>query len=294
MNITYALVSPVRNEEADIEKTIRSVLAQTVLPIKWVIANDGSTDRTEEIIAQYADKYPWMTLTQVSQEGDRNFARKVHCFRAGYAELSGIEYDVIGNLDGDVSFEEDYMEFLLEKFAAMPQLGVAGTPYIENDRHSFRDSYVDINHVHGQIQLFRRSCFEEIGGYTPVTAGGIDWIAVTTARMKGWETRSFQEKTFIHHRAMGTAGRSFMKTQLAAGRKKYLMGGHPVWELFRSVFQMMRKPYIIQGFLVFVGYSVPFIKREKIPISRELVTFHRQEQMDRLRGLMRRGMFRGR
>ena len=95
---------------------------------------------------------------------------------------------------------------LLGKFEAMPELGVAGTHYIEGDFHSFRDSYINVHHVNGQIQLFRRACFEDIGGYMPIKGGGIDWVAVTTARMKGWLTYSFGERVFHHHRKMGTAG----------------------------------------------------------------------------------------
>src|SRR5438270_347866 len=78
----------------------------------------------------------------------------------------------------------------------------------EGDFHSYRDSHINVHHVNGQVQLFRRTCFEEIGGYVPIKGGGIDWVAVTTARMKGWTTYSFGERVFEHHRKMGTAGGS--------------------------------------------------------------------------------------
>ena len=286
MHPIYVLISAVRNEEAHIEKTLRSVVAQTILPAKWVIVSDESTDGTDDIVRDYAADYPWIEYVRFAQDGERNFARKVHCFRAGYERVKMTEFDIVGNLDGDVSFEADYMEFLLKKFVEQPRLGVAGTPYTEGNAHSFSDSYVDVRHVHGQIQMFRRSCFEEIGGYMALTSGGIDWVAVTTARMKGWDTCSFQEKTFAHHREMGTANRSLPRAQFQAGKKEYLTGGHPVWELLRVAFQMTRRPYFVRGFFLFLGYWSCFLKREKIPIPADLLVFHRREQMQRLRKLV--------
>lgn len=86
------------------------------------------------------------------------------------------------------------------------------------------------------------ACFEEIGGYTPIKAGGIDWVAVTTARMKGWTTYSFGERTFNHHRKIGTAGTNELISRFRYGRKDYFLGGHPLWEIFRGTFQMMKNP----------------------------------------------------
>ena len=114
---------------------------------------------------------------------------------------------MIGNLDADVSFEPDYLAFLMQKFSEDPKLGVAGTPFIEEGYDSAKDSFEGENYVAGPCQLFRYRCFQEIGGYVPNRAGGVDWIAVMTARMKGWKVRSFSEKRFHHHRTMGTAER---------------------------------------------------------------------------------------
>lgn len=283
---TYVLVTAARNEEAHIELTIKSVLSQTQKPRKWAIVSDESTDRTDDIVKEYSRAHNWIDLVRFSQKGGRNFARKAHCFRAGYEEVRGIPFDIVGNLDGDVSFGDDYMEYLLGEFAANPGLGVAGTPYIEGSMHSFRDSYVDVRHVHGQIQFFRKACFDEIGGYTPIPVGGIDWVAVTAARMKGWETRSFQDRTFTHHRAMGSAGITARQAQYRIGRKDYFMGNHPVWELFRAGFQMTRRPYVVHGLYLLSGYLACCLKGERSPIPRELVTFHRREQMARLRELI--------
>jgi hypothetical protein len=125
---------------------------------------------------------------------------------------------VIGNLDADISFEKDYLEFLLEKFAGDARLGVAGTPFVEHGV-SYDYRFTSVEHVSGACQLFRRQCFEEIGGYVPVAGGGVDWIAVTTARMKGWRTRTFLEKACQHHRPMGTATAGSFTALYRLGRK---------------------------------------------------------------------------
>src|SRR6201996_1311307 len=109
--LKYVLVSPARNEEDYIELTIKSVINQTVLPAKWVIVSDGSTDRTDEIVKKYAAEYPWIELVRRPERKVRHFAGKVDCFNSGYERLKDIPYDVIGSLDADISFEPVYFEF---------------------------------------------------------------------------------------------------------------------------------------------------------------------------------------
>ena len=170
-------------------------------------------------------RFPWIELVQRSPRIDRSFAGKVHAFNAGLERVRSLEFDVIGNLDADLSFDPDYLEFLIGKFAEDPRLGVAGTPFTEDGGYdTARDSFEGENHVAGGCQLFRRQCFEEVGGYIPNPAGGIDWIAVTTARMKGWRTRSFPEKRFHHYRTLGTAGKSGLGSKLFVWRKGLLFG----------------------------------------------------------------------
>src|SRR5262249_11708935 len=159
----------------------------------------GSTDRTAAIVERVIERYPWIKLVRRSHSIVRSFASKVLAFNAGYACLVGTEYDIIGSLDADVSFAPDYVEFLLDSFDKDHNLGVAGTFFIEQGYDSSRDSFEGQAHVAGGCQLFRRECFEEIGGFIPHSAGGVDWIAVTTARMKGWKTRAFKQKSFFHH-----------------------------------------------------------------------------------------------
>jgi hypothetical protein len=228
----------------------------------------------------------WIELLRMGKRAERHFAGKALAFNSGCEKVKEVGYDIIGNVDGDISFGEDYFEYLLDKFERTPELGVAGTHYIEGNFHSFRDSYINVEHVNGQCQLFRRQCFKDIGGYAPIKGGGIDWVAVTTARMKGWKTQSFDGRTFTHHRAMGTAGGDIYRSRFHYGKKDYFCGGHPLWQLCRGTFQMAKKPYLIGGFLLILGYLWAWATGVERPVSRELMRFHRGEQMRRLREMV--------
>jgi len=285
--LSCILITPARNEEAFLEKTIRSVVSQTVLPTRWVIVNDGSTDGTGTIAHRYAALHDWMEVVDRPQRTDRSFAAKVHSFNAGYARVTSLDHEIVGNLDADISFESDFLEFLLRRFAEDPDLGVAGTIFKEGDGYSSdADSFEGQNHVSGQCQLFRRRCFEDIGGYVPHKAGGIDWIAVTTARMKGWTTRSFREKSFFHHRSLGTAERSKLASSFSYGEKDYYLGGHPLWELFRVAYRMSKRPYLVDGLTVGLGYAWAALRRTDRPVTPELMRFHRAEQMQKLTAIL--------
>ena len=244
--LRYVVVTPARNEEKYIGLVVESMVSQTHRPERWVIVSDGSTDRTDEIVASYQKRYEWIRLVRMPERRDRSFAAKVQCINAGLSELNDIQFDVVGNLDADISFEPDYFEFLMEKFAQNPALGVAGTPFVEKGRH-YDYRFTNIEHVSGACQMFRRECFQSIGGYVPIKGGGIDWTAVTTARMKGWKTRTFTEKTCLHHRQMGTGSATQLRGLYRHGQKDYYLGGHPLWQAFRSVYQMTRPPSVIGG-----------------------------------------------
>ena len=287
----YVLITPARNEERFIEKLIQSMVSQTVLPAKWVIVNDGSTDATGDIVGKYLEKHEWIELLNLPARRDRSFAGKVHAFNAGFERVKGLEYEVIGNLDSDVSFEPDYCEFLLTQFQQDLTLGVAGTIFREEGYSSGTDSFEGQNHVAGGCQLFRRRCFQEIGGYVPNKAGGIDWIAVTTARMMGWRTRSFREKSFFHYRSLGTAERSLLASAFSYGEKDYYLGNHPLWEIFRVTYRATKKPYLVGALALYSGYLSAFVRRMKRPVSDDLMKFHRREELSKLRTIFR-SMFR--
>jgi biofilm PGA synthesis N-glycosyltransferase PgaC len=283
----YVLITPAHNEEKFITKTLDSMAAQTLLPERWIIVDDGSTDRTSEIVESYAKRYAWIELARRPQRRDRSFAGKVHAFNAGLEKTDSCQFDVVGNLDGDLSFDADYLEFLMQRFSEDPKLGVAGTPFTEDGGYdSARDSFEGENHVAGGCQLFRRECFDDVGGYIANPAGGVDWIAVTTARMKGWRTRSFPQKRFHHYRTLGTAGRSGVAASFSYGEKDYYLGGSPIWELFRVAYRMTKRPFVIEGMALLAGYCWAALRRVKRPVSHALIRFHRREQMRKLKGIL--------
>jgi len=280
---SYVLVTPARNEAQFIELTINSVVAQTVRPRKWAIVSDGSTDGTDDIVNKYAAEHPWIELVRMPERRERNFAGKVHAFNAGCACMKDLEYEMIGSLDGDISFDEGYFSFLLQMLAEDPELGLVGTPFKGSSSPTYDYRFVSIEHVSGACQLFRRECFEEIGGYVPVKGGGVDHIAVIAARMKGWKTRTFTEKVCLHHRRIGTAERGTLMARFRTGAQDYALGGHPIWELFRTAYQMTKRPFVVGGLVLGAGYVWAMVRREQKPISCEMVAFRRREQMRRLR-----------
>jgi glycosyltransferase involved in cell wall biosynthesis len=285
--MNYVIITPARNEAGVIGTTLESVVAQTRLPSRWVIVDDGSSDRTPEIVEEYAQRYPWIVLVRRPARIDRNFAGKVHAVNAGIEAVKGLEFEVLVNLDADVSFEPDYMEFLLEKFLEDPQLGVAGTPFTQPGGYdSTKDSFEGDHYVAGPCQLFRYECFRDIGGYVPNPAGGVDWIAVMTARMRGWTVIAFPEKRFHHHRLMGTAERGDVAALFSYGEKDYYLGGSLIWQLFRGTYRMTKSPMIVGGFALLFGYCWAALKRTKRPVTPELIRFHRREQMKKLRAVL--------
>jgi poly-beta-1,6-N-acetyl-D-glucosamine synthase len=282
--IDYILITPARNEAQYIESTIRSMIAQTLPPLKWVIVSDGSTDGTDEIVGKYLADHSWIELLRMPERKERHFAGKVHAFQAGYDRVRNLNFDIVGNLDADVSFAPEHFAFLVGKMAENPELGVAGAPFREgNFQYDFR--FTNIENVWGGCQLFRRACFEGIGGYMPLKGGCIDHVAVLSARMHGWQTRTFTEKVCIHHRQMGTALQGSLKAKFKLGVKDQFVGNHPLWQMFRTIYQMKHSPYVVGGLALGWGYLWSSLRGVRSPLPAPLIEFVRREQMQRLRKL---------
>ncbi len=274
----YVLITPARNEASLIEQTIQAVVHQTSRPLKWVIVSDGSTDGTDEIAQRYVRRYSWIELIRMPERMDRHFGGKAFAFNQAWDTVKHMPFDIIGNLDADIVFQEDYFEFLLDKFDQDRSLGVAGTPFREGNRqYDYRFSRKE--HVSGACQLFRRECFEMIGGYIARPSGGIDLVANVTARMRGWKTETFMDKTCVHLRPMGKAGPHYLKYTFRSGLGDYMLGVHPAWQFFRSIYQMTKPPPVVSGLLLLAGYFWGMISRPAKPVSQEFVQFRRKEQM---------------
>jgi glycosyltransferase involved in cell wall biosynthesis len=284
----YVVITPARDEAAFIELTIQSVVAQTALPLRWIVVSDGSRDGTDEIVARYAAKYPWIELIRMPERKERHFAGKAHAFRTGKARVDGLAYEVIASLDADITFEKDYFSFLLERLVEDAELGLVGTSLVDTSGACYDYRFVGVEHVCGACQVFRRQCFEAIGGYLPVRHGGIDKMAVIGARVKGWKTRTFTERFCLHHRKMGTAQCGPIQAKFQFGVKDYSIGNHPAWQLFRCAYQMTKEPVLLGGLALGAGYLWAAIRGERRSASRELIAFHRRDQMQRLKRILSR------
>jgi glycosyltransferase involved in cell wall biosynthesis len=277
------LITPARNEAEFIDLTLQSVVRQTVRPLRWVIVSDGSTDGTDEKVKRYAAEHEWIQLLRMPEREERHFGGKVLAFNAGYAQVKTLDFDFVANIDADISFEPDFFAFLLGRLSENPRLGLTGCAFVEGDsRYDYR--FTSIEHVSGQCQLFRRACFESFNGYVAVKGGGIDVAAVLNARLHGWETKTFTERVFIHHRAMGSAVNKGLMVKFRDGEKDYRLGSHPLWEMFRCVYQMgKQRPLVLGGLWILAGYVWSVVRRTPRQIGPDLVNLRRKDQMTRLK-----------
>jgi biofilm PGA synthesis N-glycosyltransferase PgaC len=287
INTRYVLITAARNEEAYIEKTIQSVISQTILPKKWVIISDGSTDRTDEIVKRYQANYDFIQLLRMELDTNRNYGRRVDVMLAGVERLNGIEYDFIGNLDADVSFEPNYYESIIVRFQANSNLGIAGGRIFDKHRNGFRRQFASVDSVAGAIQMFRWRCYEEIGGLTPSTIGGVDAIAEITARMKGWQVRSFSDLKIFHHRqtGIGTGSHNIWHARLNGGIIQYSVGYHWLFVLARSLYKIFQRPYLLGSILTLCGFCWANLQKKERVVPDEVMQYLRREQLHKLLSL---------
>lgn len=286
--IKYVLITAARNEEKYIENTIKTIIAQTVLPIKWIIVSDGSTDRTDEIVMQYSARYNFIHLMRktANMNGQADFSSKVNAIKMGYEMLARLEYDFIGILDGDVTFDSYYYEKILKKFAENSKLGIAGGIILDQyDNHCIRRSPNRSNFVSGCVQLFHRKCYEDIGGLFPIREGGEDTVAAITAQMKGWVTEAFEELKVYHHKH-SEATRGTLKEAFRSGRMSYALGCHPLFEILKSIKSITTGPYFLFAMTRMCGYFLPYLKKQRRPVTKEFILFLRKEQLSQLKQLL--------
>ena len=260
--VPLVIIAPVRDEADLIKLTLDSMVAQTVKPVEWIIVDDGSQDGTADIVREYADKYPFIRLVQRPDRGFRKVGGGVvAAFKFGITQIAHQDYEYIAKLDGDMSFGPRYLECMFEQFALEPKLAaVSGKVFREEEGQKIEEITID-EHVAGQFKLYRRTAFEEIGGFVEeVLWDGID---VHTARMKGWTTKSFlhPDAILMHHRLMGSSDKNVYRGRLRWGRGIWFMGYHPLYALASGVFRMREKPFVIGGLLIIAGYLGAAIKR---------------------------------
>jgi biofilm PGA synthesis N-glycosyltransferase PgaC len=280
----YLVITPARNESAFIEKTIKSMISQTVLPCEWIIVDDGSTDDTPEIVAKYSQRYGWIKLIRKPASGktrDVSGGAPARAFNFGLRHVSCANYDFIANVDADLSFEPRYFELLLKEFANDSQLGIAGGNLHEFRKGVARPRKSYLLHVAGATKTYRRKCFWDIGGIVESTAW--DAIDEITARMKGWKTRTIQSLKALHHRRTFSSERNILVGFMRRGRIDYLLGFHPLFELLKWVGTMVTaRPYVLSGLSMSYGYMKAALRREQRPVTREFVKYLRKTQIQRL------------
>jgi poly-beta-1,6-N-acetyl-D-glucosamine synthase len=279
----YVIITPVRNEQEHIEATIESVCRQSILPSAWVIVDDGSTDRTGDIVDRYAAQLPWI---QVVHRADRGFRKAgggvMEAFRDGYTALRCGDWDFIVKLDGDLSFDPDYFEKCFEYFHKDPRLGIGGGDVYHDFRGELRLEASPRFHVRGATKIYRRACWDEIGGLWPTP--GWDTIDEVKANMLGWTTYSFADVHLLHHRLTGSAD-GLLRNRLKFGLVCYVSGYHPFFVAASCVRRIAQKPYMIGSLLILYGYLRAHVTRPPRVEDRSYIAYIRGQQLRRLCGM---------
>jgi glycosyltransferase involved in cell wall biosynthesis len=280
---SYALITAAWNEEAYIEYPLRAVIGQTLLPKRWVVVSDGSTDRTDEIVRDYARDYPFIEIYRLDANHKRSFAAQVDAINAGYQHIRHLDFEFIANLDADLSFEPDYYQKLLGEFQNDDRLGLAGGTIFDKREGRFVERRLNRTHsvMHG-VQMFRRECFDAIGGYARLPYGSPDWHAEVSLRMKGWRVRSIKGLKAYHYRPTGTAGNPIWYGY-RQGLADYSLGTHPLFEMAKVARRLPVRwglPAAAEAF----GFLESYLKHAPRAVSSEFMAYLRKEQIARIRG----------
>jgi poly-beta-1,6-N-acetyl-D-glucosamine synthase len=280
----HVIVSPVKDEERYIELTLESVTSQTAKPALWVIVDDGSQDRTVEIVQRYAERFPFIMLARHPRAGVRGPGSPViRAFEYGRSLIGDTRYEFITKLDCDLSFGADYFETLLRRFQQDPKLGIASGIYLETDAAgTWSQVPMPSYHAFGASKVVRRSCFEEIGGFP--TAAGWDTVDEIKAIDRGWRTGHFADLRVKHHKREGS-GIGLLKTSRIHGEIYYATGGDPLFFAFKVARRIMARPVVTSALALAYGYlSAAVQRRPRLVTSSEARVYRR---------LLRQRLFRG-
>ncbi len=277
----YVLVTPVRDEQTTIGKTISSVVGQSVRPREWVIVSDGSTDGTDAIVRAAAAEHPWIRLLALDPRPGRSFAAVVHNTERGIRHLACDDYRYLGLLDADVSFQHDYFEQIIRRFEADSGLGLAGGVVI--DIGLPRDRFpLNRQDVPGAVQFFRRECFEKIGGLIPIPEGGWDGMTCAMARMNGYRTRLLTELVVDHLKPRNISQGGVFRRKWQMGVRDYAAGYHPLFESVKCLGRLKDRPLVVGAVAWWIGYLTAAAHRRPRIIGPDVVAHIRHEQIDRL------------
>jgi glycosyltransferase involved in cell wall biosynthesis len=284
----YVLITAAYNEAVHIGSTIEAVLKQTIKPLKWTIVSDGSSDGTDSIIQAYANRFRFIEfLRREKTNDDPGFISKVKALKIGYVALTGMSYRFIGILDADITFAPKYYENIISNFRKNPILGIAGGFIYERDGSIFKSRFTNsTTSVAGAIQLFRRECYEVIGGHHPARFGGEDTICEVAARMQGWEVQSFPEMIVYHHKP-GQSKRGIFRDVIRQGRVDFTIGNNLLFEVAKCLRRIRQKPYFLASLLRMSGYMVSYLVRDNRVVSKEFVDYLQCAQLKRIKKIFR-------
>ncbi len=280
---TYVLLTSARNEESDIEKTLEAVISQTTLPKKWIIVSDGSTDRTDEIVLQYTAIHSFIKFIRRDNLEGRNFASKVHSLNFGYKLLENMDFKFIGNLDADISFCDDYYEYMMDKFEQNESLGIIGGLIVELYNNKFTPQRISFDSVAGATQFFRQTCFEECEGYRPLKMGGEDALIENMAKMKGWAVRTLPDIKVYHHGRINGSNNKILNAKFNQGIMFSMLGYHPLFFILRFLYRIKDKPFFIGSLLQIFGFFWFILKRERKPVPEDVIEYLRHEQLRKIK-----------
>jgi glycosyltransferase involved in cell wall biosynthesis len=286
MKNTYIIITAARNEKTYIDNTIRSVCNQYIKPKEWVIVSDNSTDDTEKIVQSYQKSYSFIRLFRLENDYSRNFASKTFALNYGYNKLKDIEYEFIAILDADIMLPQNYYKSIIEKFYNNPLLGISGGIVYDKKKSGYKRRIGNTERsVPGGIQVFRRKCYENIGGFLPLKYGGEDWIAEIKGKLNGWEVRSYHDIKVLHNRPTGTATGNSLIICKNAGTTAYFIGSHPIFEILKALKRINEWPYLFCAMSRIYGYFKEFYKNNRLLNSSNYSIFLRKEQKDRIRNI---------
>jgi poly-beta-1,6-N-acetyl-D-glucosamine synthase len=278
----YAIICPVRNEVQYLDHTIASVRGQTLRPTVFVIVDDGSSDGTGQVAKTAAAQFDWIHVVNRSDRGYRQPGGGViDAFYDGYSQIRSADWEFVVKLDGDLSFAPGYFERCLARFQKDPKLGIGGgTVCKEVNGQLTPESTVDpAFHVRGATKIYRRQCWEQIGGLIRVP--GWDTVDEVKANMLGWATYSFPDIQIHHHRPAGEA-QGVWKNWVKNGVANYISGYHPLFMLVKCIRRFGCKPYAIGSIGLMAGFLNGYVKRVPRIEDKEFVRYFQQQQIRRL------------
>lgn len=283
MNSPYVLLTAAKDEEVCIEEVIQLVVRQTVLPLAWIIIDDGSSDQTAKIIERFAAEYPFIQCHSAGSREGRNFGSQYKAIQAAYELAKPLEFEFVAIQDADQAPEQaDYYESLLEEFQRNSQLGMASGFVYERPHGVWECRQGNSEGSTAGSSMFRRTCFEQIGGYTPLIYGGSDWLAQLDAKIKGWEILTRSDLHILHYRPTSSAG-GIWRGKFREGLEDASFGSHPVFEFFKCCRRIASYPFLLGSLVRFSGYLWWYLTRGRPLLSPEKVAFLRREQLAKLR-----------